>query len=334
MRKEIIDIAENVQLKENEPVILQCWVENKHRWIMEEFERILRKRGYDVIAVMLDADEIRSRINKGVLYPEKLFGEDWTKIRNIIDLCEFSPTGLVSAFAGEELESFKVFMRTLFENYTKDDKYFLQIRVPSEENAAESGLPLEIYEARWKEMIRVDYRELKASAEAFEARYKGITNFVIITKDSQNKEHQLIIEVEGRSWYQDVANGDFPSGEVYIAPVESSAKGSYVASMVTWEDQCYEEVILEFVDGVLVHASEDNIRKDLEQAPGDSTLIGEFGVGINPQEVALCGYGLFDEKIKGTCHIAVGANYMFGGHNDTTPVHFDFVAKSYKMESR
>jgi leucyl aminopeptidase (aminopeptidase T) len=54
-------------------------------------------------------------------------------------------------------------------------------------------------------------------------------------------------------------------------------------------------------------------------------VIAEFGIGLNPKATSYTGYALFDEKLVGTCHIALGTNQYFGGANEA-PVHFDFIS--------
>ncbi|MGL5634500.1 MAG: hypothetical protein ACRDDL_05515 [Sarcina sp.] len=55
-----------------------------------------------------------------------------------------------------------------------------------------------------------------------------------------------------------------------------------------------------------------------------NTVIAEFGIGLNENVKEIIGYSVLDEKCKGTVHIAIGSNKMFGGNNESS-LHFDFV---------
>ncbi len=75
------------------------------------------------------------------------------------------------------------------------------------------------------------------------------------------------------------------------------------------------------------------ILNDLKEAPGDTLSFAEFGIGLNNGTTNLSGHSAFDEKVKGTCHIAIGMNQMFGGNNES-PLHIDFVAKTYELTKK
>jgi len=80
-----------------------------------------------------------------------------------------------------------------------------------------------------------------------------------------------MFDVNQRQWFQDVGNGDFPAGEVYIAPIETTVTGSYVASKVSWEGEIHEEVILSFIKGQLVGSTVPHLIEDLKKAKDEIT---------------------------------------------------------------
>ncbi|MFC2078273.1 hypothetical protein ACFLTM_05655, partial [Candidatus Bipolaricaulota bacterium] len=119
---------------------------------------------------------------------------------------------------------------------------------------------------------------------------------------------------------------NFPTGEVYFAPIEGTATGSVVlnGSAQNCVLGAREEVILRFDGGVLQLSEcefvggEDVafLRRDLETIAGNlpcSMTLCEFGIGTNSGITELCGENVVDEKQLGTAHIALGGNSIFGG---------------------
>ena len=137
-------------------------------------------------------------------------------------------------------------------------------------------------------------------------------------------DSELILNLEGRSWYSDTGDGDLPCGEVYIAPVEEKTQGSVWFESLYLEGRKYEHVRLWIQNGVAVSSSDAELEEFLQELPEAGRVVCEFGLGMNPGVCELCGEAYLDEKAAGTFHIALGDNTMFGGLNEA-PLHLDLV---------
>jgi len=120
--------------------------------------------------------------------------------------------------------------------------------------------------------------------------------------------------------------GNLPAGEVFIAPLEGTAKGRLI---IEWAPtrRLVSPVILTVTNGVVVNvegedAYADYLREKLDERKENSN-IAEFGIGTNNRATRLDNI-LESEKILGTIHIALGDNSSFGG-KVKTPFHQDFV---------
>jgi leucyl aminopeptidase (aminopeptidase T) len=117
---------------------------------------------------------------------------------------------------------------------------------------------------------------------------------------------------------------EVPAGEVYVAPVETSAFGRLVADEV--RDFRVRRLQMNFEDGQIVdfnaEKGEAAFRKFLDEAHGKKDTIAEFGLGIN-YAVKPIGLRICDEKALGTAHVAIGNNVHVGGINDAS-IHIDF----------
>jgi leucyl aminopeptidase (aminopeptidase T) len=118
---------------------------------------------------------------------------------------------------------------------------------------------------------------------------------------------------------------EIPPGEVYVAPIESSARGMLVTGEV--RDFGVRDLRMEFHDGRIVGFEAEEGRSSferlLEEARGDKDRIAEFGIGIN-HGVKPIGLRIFDEKSLGTAHVAIGNNTHLGGINKAS-IHVDFI---------
>lgn len=139
----------------------------------------------------------------------------------------------------------------------------------------------------------------------------------------------LTFSTEGRIY--EVADGhlNMPDGEVYTAPVDDSAEGhiSFEFPGVYFGERI-PGIRLEFAAGRLVRASADGNEELLQQLihmDEGASRIGEFGVGLNYGIDRFCYDILYDEKIGGTVHLALGRAYAECGGVNPSALHWDII---------
>lgn len=145
---------------------------------------------------------------------------------------------------------------------------------------------------------------------------------------------KLYMSIVGRKAHPDTGishnPGDFgnlPAGEAFVAPVEGTAKGRVVVdgSMV---DRVRGTIEIIFEKGVAKKISGSpapGLLKMLRKTGPKAMNLAEFGIGTNPK-AKLIGNVLEDEKVLGTCHIALGDNSTFGGRVKAG-IHVDGIIK-------
>lgn len=147
----------------------------------------------------------------------------------------------------------------------------------------------------------------------------------------------LRLSVAGRTWWSADGHVNFPDGEVFTGPVEDSVQGwvafTYPAIFGGRE---VRGVRLRFEQGVAVEASAESGEEFLLQMmamdPGARRL-GEFAIGSNPSIDRFTSNTLFDEKIKGTCHMALGRSIPGTGGVNESALHWDMVC-DLRQDSR
>lgn len=139
----------------------------------------------------------------------------------------------------------------------------------------------------------------------------------------------LKLEVTGRKWINCDGKANFPDGEIFTGPIEESVNGhiryTYPACHFGRE---VEDVRLQFKDGKVIKATaaknEQFLLKMLETDKG-AKYVGEFAFGTNSGIQRFTKNTLFDEKIGGTIHLALGKGYLESGSKNKSAIHWDMV---------
>ena len=139
----------------------------------------------------------------------------------------------------------------------------------------------------------------------------------------------LKLEVTGRKWINCDGHENFPDGEIFTGPIEESVNGhiryTYPACDYGRE---VEDVQLQFKEGKVVKATaaknEQFLLKTMETDKG-ARYVGEFAFGTNPGIQRFTKNTLFDEKIGGTIHLALGKGYPETGSKNQSAIHWDMV---------
>lgn len=189
------------------------------------------------------------------------------------------------------------------------------------------GITLEMLE---QGALHADAQEIEEMVEKY-VRLLDKAAGIRIVKDG----HELTFSVENRLGIRSTGvirqageHGNIPSGESYIAPIESSANGEIlVDGSIANIGVLKEPLLLKISNGRLVEAIGPDGPRLLELLGEENgRIIAEFGIGAN-RSAMLCGNVLEDEKVYGTIHIAFGRNVPFGGAN-AADVHIDCVVKN------
>jgi aminopeptidase len=140
----------------------------------------------------------------------------------------------------------------------------------------------------------------------------------------------LRLSIAGREMIVDAGGRNLPGGEFFTSPVEASAEGvvTFAEFPAIYQGQRCAGVRLRFEAGRVVDASaetgEDFLIATLDTDEGARRL-GELGVGCNPAITRHMRNTLFDEKMDGTVHLALGGGFKFVGGTNESAVHWDMV---------
>lgn len=160
-----------------------------------------------------------------------------------------------------------------------------------------------------------------------ESLIERLRNVAEITIEAPGTE--LTLSVKGRTWVNSDGQRNMPSGGVFTGPLETSANGMISFTIPSSPSGVsVEGVELVFRDGEVVEARAqaggDYLRKALDTDEG-ARFLGEIGIGTNFGIDRPVGAILFDEKIGGTVHLALGRSYPETGGRNESALHWDLI---------
>lgn len=144
----------------------------------------------------------------------------------------------------------------------------------------------------------------------------------------------LTLSVAGRRFINSDGDQNMPSGEIFTSPVEESVNGwAHFNYPAIYQGTAAEGIRLEFKQGEVIKASaeknEEFLLKMLETDEG-SRFLGELGIGTNYGITRFTRNILYDEKIGGTFHLALGSGFGEAGGNNVSSIHWDLIADAAK----
>jgi aminopeptidase len=198
------------------------------------------------------------------------------------------------------------------------------VRVPNEAFAQQAAMSLEETMALFFQATLRDWAAEGRRYDRIRERFQASQKVRITGSDTD-----LSFSTAGRTYVVGDGRINIPDGEIYTAPIDDSAEG-YIAFdfPASYAGQTIAEIRLEFHQGEVIRASaskgEAVLREALASDPG-ARRIGEFGVGVNTGIDRFTGDVVFDEKIAGTIHVALGRAYAECGGTNQSALHWDLV---------
>ncbi|OUN01275.1 MAG: hypothetical protein BAA04_08210 [Firmicutes bacterium ZCTH02-B6] len=170
----------------------------------------------------------------------------------------------------------------------------------------------------------IDWRQASERMNRIKERFDAADEVRIVGADTD-----LTFSIKGRPGV--VADGHYnmPDGEVFYAPHEKTTNGTIAFELpAIYGGREVQGIRLTFRDGKIVEATaakgEDLLHKLLDTDEG-ARFLGEFGIGCNYGITRYTRDILFDEKIGGTIHLAVGAAYPECQGTNQSAIHWDMV---------
>ena len=198
------------------------------------------------------------------------------------------------------------------------------VRVPNESFAQAAGMSLNGAMEFFFDATLRDWDEESRRYRRIRDLFQAASRVRIVGRDTD-----LSFSTVGRTYVVGDGHINIPDGEVYTAPVDDSAEGVIAFEYPgLYAGRSITGIRLELRAGEVVAATADAGDEFLQQILGiddGARRIGEFGVGVNDGIDRFVGDILFDEKIGGTIHLALGRAYAECGGTNQSSLHWDLV---------
>jgi aminopeptidase len=202
---------------------------------------------------------------------------------------------------------------------------------PTEAYAADARMPLTEYEAFVTRALFLDRPDPQGAWQELGRRQAGLVEYMAGVESVRIEAHDtdITLSVAGRTWINSDGRRNMPSGEIFTGPIEESATGRLRCGFPVCRDgRELMGIRLEFVNGQVVKAQADE-GEDYLLAMVDidagARRLGELGLGLNSGIDRFTGSILYDEKIGGTVHLALGQSYSETGGVNNSALHWDLI---------
>lgn len=231
----------------------------------------------------------------------------------------------------QQRASQSLILQTRLERAARGEFRWVGALYPTQASAQEANMSLEEYEdfvygacfcdaddpaAEWRKLSEMQQQKVDYLAGKRQITLRGT-------------HIDLALSIEGRTFVNSDGKRNMPSGEIFTGPVEDSVNGwvrfSYPAIV---GGRAVSGIELRFENGRVTDASaeahEDLLLAQLDTDAG-ARYLGEFAIGTNFGIDRFTGMILYDEKIGGTAHMALGMGYPETGSVNKSAVHWDMI---------
>ena len=219
----------------------------------------------------------------------------------------------------------------LFERSAKGELRWCVTLFPTQAAAQDAGMSLEEYERFVYRAGLLDEPDPVASWRAFGERLARLADGLGAREELRivAEGTDLRLGVGGRTWIASRGKENFPDGEVFTGPEETSVEGEIAFTFpAAFHGRVVEGVHLRFERGEVVAAEAERGQAFLDEMLGldeGARRVGEFAFGMNDAVSEFTLNTLFDEKIGGTVHLALGKSYPETGGRNQSALHWDLV---------
>lgn len=221
----------------------------------------------------------------------------------------------------------------LLEHYLKPVHYsyrnhhlrWVYVRIPTDALAQESKISSQAFMEYYFQAIFQDYQEMRQ-------RLVPLKNLLAHPSDVQITHPNgtdLSFKLSAAGTYISSGEKNVPDGEIFTSPEKESVEGRITFNVPsTYYGQHFPEITLQFQKGKVVWVDAGSQTKALEQlldTDAGARYIGEFAFGVNHSVTTPINDILFDEKMAGSIHFALGNAYPISDNGNKSAIHWDLI---------
>lgn len=233
------------------------------------------------------------------------------------------------------MQSIQPYDQIYFERLGKGSLKRSLCQYPTAYGAHHAGMTLDEYSRFIQDACFLNEEDPSAKWKELSAYQQVIVDY-LNTCDHityRNPKFEISFSVKGRTWINSDGKANMPSGEVFTSPVEDSLEGEiYFNFPSIYQEQQVQDIRLVVKAGEVVDWKAEIGQELLDrifQIEG-SRRFGEVAIATNKNIQRPTKNILFDEKIGGTVHMAIGQSYLQSGGKNHSPIHWDMITDMRK----
>ena len=201
---------------------------------------------------------------------------------------------------------------------------WVTVRYPSKVFAQKFGMSTEAFEEFYFDTVLADYEKMGQLMIPLKQRMDNANNVHVVTPTTD-------LSFKIGKYKSVICNGkiNLPDGEVFIAPELDSVNGTITYNTdVLYQDITFSNIRLDFEHGKVVNAESGSTTSDLNRildTDSGARYVGEFAFGTNPKITRIVKNIIYDEKMLGSIHFALGASHPTSNNGNSSGIHWDMV---------
>ncbi|MCL2228716.1 MAG: aminopeptidase [Firmicutes bacterium] len=199
------------------------------------------------------------------------------------------------------------------------------IEYPSPSMAQSAQMPYEAFEDFYFEVCTMDYGKMRKAMQPLKDLMERTDKVRIVAKDTD-----LTFSIKGQKACICSGESNIPDGEVFTSPIKDSINGQILFNTPSMRGGVlHDNIMFKFKDGKIIEATSSNTKALTQELDTDegARYIGEFALGVNPRITKPMNDTLFDEKIGGSLHMAVGNCIKETPNGNKSSVHWDIILR-------
>ena len=223
----------------------------------------------------------------------------------------------------------KKFIEPVHYNYRNKRLKWLYFRYPSQAMAQNAGMNFCQFAEYYFKAVNINYDILNELIEPLEKILLRTDNIKIM-----GPETDLEFSIKNMNIVKDLGAHNLPDGEIATAPLKNSINGIIKFNIDSiFQGSMFSDIKLEFLDGRIMKAEStknNNKLQNLINTDEGARYIGEFAFGLNPFIDVPIKDILFDEKMYGSFHFAIGNSYPKANNGNRSAIHWDLIQNQKK----
>lgn len=319
-------VNHSIKVTKGERVLISSSSELAKPLVLEVYKKVLEAGGHPTVNI---AFEETANIFYSMAAKEQLLDFPKAKFFEAKNLdCVVNIRAAVNKKALSNVDSKAISQRSKvlmpIQEEIVNKKRWVICNFPTNALAQETDMSLEEYEDFLYGATNINWEKVKKE----EMRLKKVLDKGKVVRIA-GKDTDLTISIKGRKAIPCFGERNMPDGEVFLSPIENSAQGEiYYDLPAIYQGKEVLGIRLKFKNGKVVEASAEKNEKFLVamlDTDKGARYLGELGIGTNYGIRHFSKDILFDEKIGGTVHLAVGRSYKDAGGKNESAIHWDMI---------